>query len=310
MTIPLDNLYNYIFSLASQNHRVRLHYFYPHGSTDVENLIKINRNNDSYQLSRDLIKLSSGIMVFDPKIKDIVCYDQEPLNFDFIDYQYNTLNKISNVIETLIKSNLNFQQYYEEVKKHRAIFTDKFALTIYDKQLILHSEKNSNEVSKFEHHNFISVYYWAHALLALDWYRYAKFDKRLDYKNIKDYQNLFNIYCRSWTGTREYRLKFLELATLAKLDQVSNIKFNEVDNNIHFQKIQCQDQIWQPNTKNLNFKYSINNALSTASATYDAEDYANSAFDVVLETIFESQRIFLTEKILRPIACGKPFILL
>ena len=38
-------------------------------------------------------------------------------------------------------------------------------------------------------------------------------------------------------------------------------------------------------------------------------DFVNSEISVVLETIFDGDRIHLTEKILRPIACGHPFIL-
>ena len=31
--------------------------------------------------------------------------------------------------------------------------------------------------------------------------------------------------------------------------------------------------------------------------------------EIVLETLFDDQRIHLTEKVLRPLACGQPFIL-
>jgi hypothetical protein len=50
-------------------------------------------------------------------------------------------------------------------------------------------------------------------------------------------------------------------------------------------------------------------AASTYSADYSANDYKECWFDVVLETLFDDQRLHITEKTLRPIACGKPFIL-
>jgi hypothetical protein len=53
----------------------------------------------------------------------------------------------------------------------------------------------------------------------------------------------------------------------------------------------------------------VNTAPSHASATYSSQEYQQAAIDVVLETLFDDPRIQLTEKILRPIACGKPFIL-
>jgi hypothetical protein len=48
---------------------------------------------------------------------------------------------------------------------------------------------------------------------------------------------------------------------------------------------------------------------SEASADYDYEDFVDTRISVVLETVFDGNKIHLTEKILRPIACGHPFIL-
>jgi hypothetical protein len=47
---------------------------------------------------------------------------------------------------------------------------------------------------------------------------------------------------------------------------------------------------------------------SDSSAEYESTDFNYTAISVVLETIFDS-RIHLTEKTLRPLACGHPFIL-
>ena len=45
-----------------------------------------------------------------------------------------------------------------------------------------------------------------------------------------------------------------------------------------------------------------------ASAIYNVTDFNQTAISVILETVFD-KRIHLTEKTLRPIACGHPFIL-
>ena len=297
--------------MASQHHRVRLHYFYPHGSTDVDNLIKFNNDNGNYQIKKDIIKLSDQSAVWHPGIQDVLCCDQEPIDLDFFNHQYAVLNKVSGGFNAkLLKDDPLYQQYFKKLDEFYFSFSKFFFRSVYDKHIILHSEKNSNQIKKCEENNFIGVYYWCHALLALDWYRYAKFDKRLNYNDNNNYQNLFNVYCRSWTGSREYRLKFLELLKYNELDQISKIKFNHTDNDIFFQDYQCKHWCWQSNLKGLDLNYTINNSTSDNSATYDFNDYNDSAFDVVLETIFETERIFLTEKILRPIACGKPFILL
>jgi len=47
---------------------------------------------------------------------------------------------------------------------------------------------------------------------------------------------------------------------------------------------------------------------SDASAIYDSVDHVQTAISVVLETVFDN-RIHLTEKSLRPLACGHPFML-
>jgi hypothetical protein len=56
--------------------------------------------------------------------------------------------------------------------------------------------------------------------------------------------------------------------------------------------------------------FPINSVSSHCSADFDLTDYENTNIEVVLETLFDDERLHLTEKTLRPIACGQPFILL
>jgi hypothetical protein len=55
--------------------------------------------------------------------------------------------------------------------------------------------------------------------------------------------------------------------------------------------------------------FDLNTFDATASADYTNTDYKSTNIEVVLETLFDDQRWHLTEKILRPIACGQPFII-
>ena len=55
--------------------------------------------------------------------------------------------------------------------------------------------------------------------------------------------------------------------------------------------------------------FPISKATGSYSADYNSTDYQMSAIEVVLETLFDDSRLHLTEKSLRPIACGQPFIL-
>jgi hypothetical protein len=50
-------------------------------------------------------------------------------------------------------------------------------------------------------------------------------------------------------------------------------------------------------------------ADSNYSADFDLNDYNATDIEIVLETLFDDDRIHLTEKSLRPIAVGQPFIL-
>jgi hypothetical protein len=50
-------------------------------------------------------------------------------------------------------------------------------------------------------------------------------------------------------------------------------------------------------------------AKACASADFNTEDYRSTEIEIVLETLFDDDRLHLTEKSLRPIACRQPFIL-
>ena len=109
------------------------------------------------------------------------CNDQEPLDYDY----YKTVNK---------KLRVPFKESLPHFLKHH---------TVYKKVLLLHSERQSADVEKYQQDQFIPVYWWSHAVIALDWFRYA-----LHVKLKKQSKKTFLVYNRAWSGTREYRLRF------------------------------------------------------------------------------------------------------
>mgnify|MGYP003339823715 CR=1 FL=1 len=148
-----------------------LQYLHPFGTSNIENLEVLNDNKFG----------TDGGPV-------LLCYDQEPLNFDlYKDRKHN----VTPEIRYINPSNLN----------------------AYRKLLLLHSEQNSTEIEKYRNMNFIPVYYWSHALIALDWFRYAQHQAQEKYCS-----KTFLIYNRAWSGTREYRLEFME--SLVRLNLV------------------------------------------------------------------------------------------
>jgi hypothetical protein len=171
--------------------------------------------------------------------------------------------------------------------------------------MLLHSEKKSLHVELFQKNDVIPVYYWSHAIIARDWFRYAQFVELSKMPTRK-----FLIYNRAWQGTREYRVKFCELLCEKNLVGQCKTSFNplEPESGVHYKEHIFQDSQWRPHI-DLETYFSPTLANSASSADFDINDYASTEIEVVLETLFADQRWHLTEKILRPIACGHPFIL-
>jgi hypothetical protein len=280
MSVPTHNLYDFVHQATKR--KFFLMYFYPWGSRGIENICH-------YQTSKDFFDGPNGIATQDRVVlpsllsKDmnhrlasqvhpvILCHDQEPLNFDLYLPDSDLMNHYSNLY------NQQRELYLAERIKNLNLRACNPA-ALQEKWILLHSELNSPQLTHYENTGaFIGAYWWSHAIIARDWYRFAEYDKTL--QNNTNYSKLFLTYCRGTTGSRQYRKDFLQ-----QLDQ-----FKLTD--------QCVFQ-------------SLHNRScgSESSAVYESDDINATAISVVLETVFD-QRIHLTEKILRPIACGHPFIL-
>jgi hypothetical protein len=285
MSIPLDRLYHYIHDIAEQvrSDYVLIYRFAPHGSKNIEDLDTLFENDGDYAMPTART------------YPQIVCYDQEPLDYEF--YQSRNFdNNADWIIKYFDGNNVPYAQ-----PPNLRTYMDN----IYDKCILLHSEQQSTNVQKYQDSHFIPVYYWAHAVIALDWFRFAK---HVDITPNK-LQKQFLIYNRAWAGTREYRLKFIELLQQHQLTDNCQTSFNPIDPNldIHYTAHEFKNATFKPVC--IQDTLPTTTASSCSSADFTTEDYANTKFEVVLETLFDDNRIQLTEKILRPIACGHPFIL-
>jgi hypothetical protein len=85
--------------------------------------------------------------------------------------------------------------------------------------------------------------------------------------------------------------------------------FSRLDTGNDYREHRFKNQNINISTRNLEDYFFNNQTTSAASADYSSEDYQTCGIEVVLETLFDDSRIHLTEKILRPIACAHPFIL-
>lgn len=244
-------------------------------------------------------------------------HDQEPLFFDL--YQNLSQEQLStrwkNYADPASKmvpwvkaiNNPNaYDLWYHYIKNLNLKGLTRVESSIADLTMVCHSEINSPELEKYQDAGYVGVYYWSHALICRDWYRFAIADPFLDYRS-DNFTKCFNIYSRAWSGSREYRLKFTELIDLHGLVGHSNITFSPCDDSVHYRQHQFKNPSFAPTTTLDHL--AENTSSSDSSAFYDTRDYNQHAIDVVLETIFDGPRIHLTEKTIRPIACGKPFIL-
>jgi hypothetical protein len=283
MNIPLNRLYHYIENLAQEvfKQRVLIYRFFPHGSKNINDLNLLRKSN-TWQEN----------VIF----PTIWCNDQEPLDHAFYSTNLRQPSDASPWI-SILKS-INFVQHITNLNFSQP--------SLWEKGLLLHSEKRSDNLDKYQIGNeLIPVYYWSHAIIARDWFRYGEHVHQQ--KNIS---KTFLIYNRAWSGTREYRLKFAELLIRLGLQDACQTSVNptEPELGIHYKTHQFKNPVWRPTQVLENF-FPQNTIPSHYSADFDIEDYESTDIEVVLETLFDDSRQHLTEKALRPIACGQPFIL-
>jgi hypothetical protein len=290
MSVPLDRLYNHLDGLC--NHDILIYRFYPHGSKNLSNLTQLHNYK---QL--DWFSLLTRC--------NMICHDQEPLNFDY--YDLPAVIELNEKFHATLSKDATSRICNRFNQMHiRSVLPTRYSL--YDQTLITHSEKNSLELEKYQQAGYIGVYWWAHAVIARDWFRYAEHDNNLQF-NADNVRKDFLIYNRAWTGTREYRLKFTEYLVINDLQECCSMSFaSQCDGQSYVNFIPANKQFALSRVDIDNY-FSENTADSSSSADYNSADYCHSAIEVVLETLFDDARLHLTEKTLRPIACGKPFIL-
>jgi len=290
MSVPLDRLYNFLYDDITNRDDIVIYQFLPHGSRKLEDLIDTTS------------KISDRSWLKAMTTPCMILHDQEPLMYhlytkkDFKEYLEQNRHKL-------------YPKALIEVVAELHLRACVHATTnAYDQTLLCHSEQNSQDLALYQHHGFIGVYYWSHALIARDWYRYAKVDPKLTV-NFECITHDFLIYNRAWSGTREYRLTLAEMLVDNNLVDFCRTTFSAVDNQLQYTQHTFVNPDLAISRDDLHEVYPPNTHDASASADYSNEDYATTGVEVVLETLFDDNRHHLTEKTLRPIACGRPFIL-
>jgi hypothetical protein len=295
MSVPLDRLYNFLHDVCN-HHDLIIYRFFPHGSkkiTDLEPIIP-----------------TWAIMAKSTNPFHMLCYDQEPLDYD----AYATMSTAEEYAAAKEKKTQfqpkvgnEFINFYSKLNLRMVVANPVYSMCSKKPVLLVHSEKNSRNFQQYEQQlNMTGVYWWSHAAIARDWFRYAEHDPSLDSRSVT---HDFLVYNRAWTGTREYRLKFTELLVEHDLVPHCRTKFAPQDNDRHYHDHVFKNKTFEISRDNLEQIFEPNIVDSTASADYVSQDYSDTQLEIVLETLFDDDRIQLTEKSLRPIACGHPFML-
>jgi hypothetical protein len=311
MSVPLDRLYHYLADCV--NHDLLIYGWLPHGSTKLEDfhMLKDTITPEDWSSMRSILTAQEfKLAVSRNNHAVMICHDQEPLDF----HRYSFVD-----LKTIIKKN---HEKYSKTLSIKNIASD--AVVEYcarlglrglanpanhcDRTILLHSEQHSSHVIQFEQQGYVPVYYWSHGMIAQDWFRYAKYDPILKFNSTQIAKD-FLIYHRAWSGTREYRLCFAEQIVEHGLTPNCQMSFNAIDDG-HYSQHKFVNSVFQIANFDLEKIFPANTHTATASADYCSTDYASSGIEVVLETLFDDSRWHLTEKTLRPIACGQPFILM
>lgn len=304
MSVPLDRLYHFIKDLSDCD--LVIYRWYPHGSKNLQDLLP---------LEECCAECPTCIhRAFNPAV---ICHDQEPLDYDL--YTLDDIFQASQKTKkkwrefmALDPTDLSFadsaRKDKDSIKWFRKMHIRGLLSANVKPTILLHSEKNSTEVEKYKKNGYYPVYIWSHAIIAQDWFRYAAHDPRLKSQTL-NYQYDFLIHNRAWQNMREYRLTFAKMIAKQGLEKHCLTKFSFYDSGTYYKEYKFRNPRLDIDHVELESKFYPNTTLSIASADYSTDDYCSSAIEIVLETIFDDSRWHLTEKTCRPLACGKPFIL-
>jgi len=199
----------------------------------------------------------------------IILHDQEPFSFPDAAHTYRQY----------LLATTNGMAYEQHIESHspRNLLTFGFLSGL--QPIFCHSELNSADVAQaIDQCQIIACYYWYHGMIARDWFRHWRYHPDTFPRNRADAPYRFMFYARGLDGSRSYRRKFI--------DQMSGYR-----NQVRYQSSQADD------------------LSSDHSARINTDDANLAAIHVVLETLFDTTKIHLTEKIFKPMVMSQPFFL-
>jgi len=291
-----NSLYDYLrWFLYTNKKPTIVRTFEKHGSL---NLLSLTNNSNISNNISPYINSPNNIVSSMPYKYLGYCqtFDQDPINLQSI-YRESTSKQAQQQY-----INQHADPYKEDISKSLYLlnqlttpvdFISKFSSAVHV-PLVCHSEKNSNDLNILCDNYFIPVHYWYHAYISLFWF--SQYEHLATNHYISPYK--FGLYARDMSGTRHYRLSLLE--KIANINNSVSFTFQEP----------MFSQVRQHNPDLLNIWDSANlDNDSNSSAEIEWTDIYKFDIQIVAETLFDTEKTHLTEKIFKPIAMGQPYII-
>ncbi len=308
-----------IYDIASQkNKKFQSHvllYLFPFGSTKIDNVEIIHKNK--FSVVPDFI---------------ILCYDQEPLNFEYNKDLLDNIVKLYDKKETI--NNFLFKEQTFFLKTYNNYITlvnsESSPQRKYKKELIfilLNTEQDSSEKNKIiNHYNFIDCNYFFHALAASDWYRGYQYSPSILSPCKRKIEKKFITFNRITGNSRVYRSFLISELYQKKLLNYGHISYSKncpVHGNYKQSILDAQEKYDIDSSyiekllininlidDSLRIDSPPNQFIDNGSYDIGPSDQLNQSFlYVVTETCFWEQKKHLTEKIFKPIVNKMPFVL-
>lgn len=196
-------------------------------------------------------------------------HEQEPLSCDTSADTYKSLKLQQDNSDSLIN------KVYQNLVHPAHVYA--YRLRTLSWPIVVHSELNSQDIDHLNQFGLITAYCFYHGMISRDWYRHWKHHGDILWE--KPYTKRFLFYARAFDGTRTYR------------------------NSLKQELCVLQHQVLHPGW------HQAQPVDSSYSAKIDVVDAQSTAVHIVAETLFDTQKIYLTEKIFRPMVMKQPFIL-
>lgn len=265
-----NNFYKYIKQyLASKDPYAEPQWFNPHGSRDLHNV----RNFGDITTPQAPVRFTGQVALF----------DQEPIELDYFKH-WRDFDPADLHPKTAYFKSPNYSKKLSETDfifyRYSGVYTP----------ILCHSETNSDGVDLFANNYFHPVHYFFHGLLAREWFRHWKHYSMPQSESA----NRLGLYARAADGSRSYRLTLLE-----KLIPFKDSVYYRLQPEIADLMDPAVKRNWRFNTESINAEYS---------AKIVQADTANFKIQLVPETLFDTEKTHLTEKVFKPIVMQQPFI--